>query len=159
MEGEQEYEEVDRRDGAGCCGRIRRNLGAVEDKDPLEGLKCFMMPTKAVKADKFVDYKEGKVYFCCPGCVKKFGTEKDKFESKANHQLVATKQYKQEACPMSGGKLDDSTAIEVGGVKVAFCCNNCKDKAEKMEGDKQVDALFGKEAFEKAKFTKVKTDK
>jgi hypothetical protein len=133
---------------------------ALDDakKNPLEGVKCLLMPEKAVKEDKAVDYKEGKVYFCCPGCVKKFSEGKDKFEAKANHQLVLTKQYKQEACPMSGGALNESTAIEVGGVKVAFCCNNCKGKAEKMEGDKQVEELFGKNAFEKGKFTKVKAE-
>lgn len=128
---------------------------AVEDKNPLEGMKCFLMPAKDVKEDKNVDYKEGKVYFCCPGCVKKFTENKDKFEGKANHQLVATKQYKQEVCPMSGGKLNEETAIEIGGVKVAFCCNNCKGKAEKAKGDEQIDLVFGKDAFEKGKFTKV----
>lgn len=129
-----------------------------KDKDPLKDLKCFLMPAKTVKADKFVDYKEAKVYFCCPGCVKKFGENKDKFEAKANHQLVATKQYQQEACPFSGGKIDEETAIEVGGVKVSFCCKNCKGKAEKMEGEKQVEELFGKAAFEKGKFTLVKKE-
>ncbi len=132
---------------------------AIEDKNPLEGVKCFLMPAKAIKEDKAVDYKDGKVYFCCPNCVKKFTEEKDKLAHKANHQLVLTKQYKQEACPFSGGKLDESTAIEVGGVKVAFCCNNCKGTAEKLEGDKQVEKVFGKEAFEKGKFTKVKAEK
>jgi YHS domain-containing protein len=132
---------------------------AFEDKNPLEGVMCMMMPNKAIKADKAVDYKEGNVYFCCPGCVKKFGENTEKFAAKANHQLVATKQYKQEACPFSGGKLNADTAIEVGKVKVAFCCNNCKGKAEKMEGDAQVEAVFGKDAFEKGKFTKVVAEK
>ena len=132
---------------------------AVEDKDPLEGVKCFLMPAKGINPEKSVDYKDGKVYFCCPDCVKKFGADKEKYTSKANHQLVLTKQYKQEACPFSGGKLDDATAIEVAGVKVAFCCNSCKGTAEKLEGDKKIDKVFGKESFEKAKFTKVKTEK
>ena len=133
---------------------------ALDDakKNPLDGVKCLMMPDKAVKEDKAVDYKEGKVYFCCPGCVKKFSENKDKYEAKANQQLVRTGQYKQEVCVFSGEKIDEKQSIEVGGTKVSFCCGNCKGKAEKMEGDKQVEELFGKNAFEKGKFTKVKTE-
>ncbi|MFO0921502.1 MAG: hypothetical protein U0905_03330 [Pirellulales bacterium] len=132
---------------------------AVTTKDPLADVKCFLMPQKNIKEDKSVDYKDGKVYFCCPNCVKKFSESKDKYEAKANHQLVLTEQYKQEVCPFSGGKLDSSTAIEVGGTKVSFCCNNCKGSAEKMAEEERVEKIFGKEGFEKAKFAKVKKEK
>jgi YHS domain-containing protein len=135
------------------------STSAFDDKNPLEGMKCFMMPTKALNPEKSVKYKEGNVYFCCGNCAKKFEGDPEKYATKANQQLVASKQYKQEACPFSGGKLNAETAIDVGGAKVSFCCNNCKGKAEKMKGDEQLEAVFGKAAFEKGKFVKVEAKK
>jgi hypothetical protein len=129
---------------------------AMANKVSLEGVKCLMMPKKDVKEDKFVEYKDAKVYFCCPGCVKKFSADSKPFAAKANHQLVLTKQYEQKKCPLSGGDINAEQSVTVGDVKVGFCCGNCKGKAEKMEGDAQVEALFGDEAFKKAGYAKVK---
>jgi uncharacterized pyridoxamine 5'-phosphate oxidase family protein len=129
----------------------------------LEGVKCIIAGSKPANAEKSAAWKDGKVFFCCDNCKGKFDSaskeDKDKMAAKANHQLVATKQYEQQACPTSGGKLDASTAIEVGGTKIAFCCNNCKGAAEKLKGDEQVEKLFGEEAFKKAKFELVKEKK
>ncbi len=129
----------------------------------LEGVKCIVAAGKDAKEGKSADYKDGKVYFCCDNCKGKFDSaskeDKEKMAPKANHQLVASKQYEQQACPMTGGKLNASTAIEVGGTKIAFCCNNCKGTAEKMKAEEQVEKLFGEEAFKKAKFEKVKATK
>jgi hypothetical protein len=132
---------------------------AMAAKVSLDGVKCMMMPAKAVKEDKFVEYKDAKVFFCCPGCVKKFSTDSKPFAAKANHQLVLTKQYEQKKCPFSGGDINPEQSVTVGDVKVGFCCGNCKGKAEKMEGDAQVEALFGDEAFKKAEFSLVKESK
>lgn len=130
------------------------------DKPKLEGVKCVVASTKAVDETKSADWKKGKVYFCCGNCAKAFADdkEKEKFAGKANAQLVASKQYKQSACPISGAKLDDSTAIEVSGTKVAFCCNNCKGKAEAAKGDEQINLVFGEKAFEKGKFEPAKEE-
>ncbi len=125
----------------------------------LDKIKCILQPTRAAQESKSASWKEGKVYLCCGNCLKAFDGDKNKHAAKANQQLVSTKQYKQEACPFSGGKLDDSTAIEVGGAKVAFCCNNCKGKAEKMADKEKVDALFSEDAFKKGKFSLVKAEK
>ena len=129
----------------------------------LEGVKCIIAGSKPASAEKSASWKEGKVYFCCDNCKGKFDSaskaDKEKMASKANHQLVATKQYEQKACPTSGGKIDASTAIEVAGTKIAFCCNNCKGAAEKLKGDEQIEKLFGEEAFKKAKFELVKETK
>jgi uncharacterized pyridoxamine 5'-phosphate oxidase family protein len=129
----------------------------------LEGVKCIIAGGKPANAEKHAAWKDGKVYFCCDNCKGKFESaskeDKEKMAAKANHQLVATKQYEQKACPTSGGKLDSSTAIEVGGTKIAFCCKNCKGDAEKLKGDEQVSKLFGEEAFKKAKFELVKETK
>lgn len=123
----------------------------------LKGVKCLMNPKAGAKAEQSVKYKEGKVFFCCGNCAKKFDGDKEKFATAANSQLVATKQYQQVKCPLTGGKLNKDTAIKVGAVKVAFCCNNCKGKAEKA-GDDQAELVFGDKAFKKG-FEVVKAKK
>ena len=81
-----------------------------------------------------------------------------KFATKANAQLVSTKQYKQKGCPISGGKLNADTAIKVAGVKVAFCCNNCKGKvAGEKDEAKQLELVFAEKAFAKG-FKKAKKE-
>ena len=114
----------------------------------LEGIKC-PVSGKAVKAASSVDYKGGKVYFCCDNCPDAFKKDMSKFATKANVQLFATGQAKEVKCPITGKDLNPATAIEVGGAKVAFCCNNCKGKVSKAEGDEQLNLVFGEEAFKK----------
>lgn len=141
---------------------IAAGLAVAADKVALEGAKCVMNPKANAKEDKAAEWKEGKVYFCCGNCQAKFKALDDEGKAKvaprANHQLVATKQYEQGACPFSGGKLNASTAIEVNGAKIAFCCNNCKGKAEQLSDDEKLTKLFGEEAFKKGKFAPVKSD-
>jgi YHS domain-containing protein len=124
-------------------------LYAEDKKDPLAAAKC-PVANKPVKADKTVDYKGGKVYFCCGNCPKAFDAAKH--GTKANLQLVATGQAKQEKCVFTGGKLNPDTKITVSGAEVAFCCNNCKGKAEKASGDEQITLIFSDAAFAKGGF-------
>ena len=124
----------------------------------LEGVKCIVAGSRAAKADKVAEYKEGKVYFCCGNCLGKFKKDAKPFAAKANKQLVSTSQFEQKACPFSGGDLNAETAIKVAGTKVAFCCNNCKGKAEKAEGDKQIELVFNDKAFKKGFAKKKKSD-
>jgi YHS domain-containing protein len=121
---------------------------AVIAEDPnLEGVKCVVAGSKDAKATNSVDYKGGKVFFCCQNCPKAFQKDTAKFAASANHQLVATGQAKQEKCPFSGGPINQDTAIEVKGVKVAFCCEKCQGKAK--ESTDQVDLIFNDKAFDK----------
>ncbi len=113
----------------------------------LEGVKCVVAGRPA-KAETGVAYKGGKVYFCCMNCPKAFAADTAKFASKANHQLVATGQAKQVACPFTGRPINPDTAIKVAGAEVAFCCNNCKAKAENLEGAAQAEAIFNDKAFD-----------
>lgn len=128
----------------------------------LEGVKCIMAPKDAKEANA-AEWKEGKVYFCCGGCKGKFEKmtkeEKEKIAAKSNAQLVSTKQYEQKACPLSGGDTSKESSLEVNGVTVAFCCNNCKGKVEKMKADEQLEAVYGEKAFKTANFTKVEAKK
>ncbi len=81
-----------------------------------------------------------KVYFCCAKCPKAFNQDRKKYAAKANHQLLQTGQIVQVACPFTGRDLNPDTAIDIKGAKVAFCCNNCKKKAE--SADDPASAVF-----------------
>ena len=132
-------------------------MTAWADEAKLEGVKCVVAP-RAAAADKSAEYKEGKVYFCCGNCAAKFAEAPEKFTVNANQQLVATGQYKQKTCPLSGGPLNPETEIKVGDAKVAFCCNNCKGKVAEAEPKQQLELVFSDKAFEKAGFAKVKKE-
>ena len=116
----------------------------------LEGVKCVVAGSKAASEKNAVDYKGGKVYFCCQNCPKAFAADTAKFAAAANAQLVATGQAKQEKCPLSGGALDTATKISVAGADVCFCCEKCQAKAK--DAKDQVEFLFNDKAFEKAGF-------
>lgn len=115
----------------------------------LKGVKC-VVASKDAKADKSAEYKEGQVFFCCDGCKGKFAKDPEKFATKANKQLVATKQYQQKACPLSGGDINPEKTVKIDGIEVAFCCGNCQGKVEAAEGEEQVTLVFTEEAFKKA---------
>ena len=120
----------------------------AEEKVKLDGIKCPLSGKAAT--ENSVDYKGGKVYFCCENCPKAFDAKKH--GTKANAQLVATGQAKQAKCPLSGGKLNPDTAITVAGAKVCFCCEKCQGKVEAAKGDEQIALVFSDAAFEKAGF-------
>lgn len=120
------------------------------DEVKLEGIKCIMNPKAAAKAETGVDYKGGKVFFCCMNCPKKFDETKNAVA--ANHQLVATKQAKQEKCPLTGRALNAEQKVTVNGAEVTFCCPNCKGKVAKATGEDQLKLCFSNEAFDKAGF-------
>lgn len=121
----------------------------------LKDIKCVMNPKGAATAENAVEYKGGKVFFCCENCPEAFKTKvKDTplVAAKANAQLVATKQARQAACPFSGEATKDGTEVKVNMASIQFCCENCQGKAKKLEGDEQILALFSDEAFKKAGF-------
>lgn len=136
-----------------ACAMIGSGAFVVAENIDLEGVKCVVAPRDA-KADKSAEYKEGLVFFCCNNCKGKFEKEPKKFTASANKQLVATDQYEQKACPISGRELNPETALKVAGTEVTFCCMNCRGKVADAEEKEQVVLVFGEKAFEKAKFEK-----
>ena len=129
-------------------------VGAEEGKkkqDPLKDAKC-PLSGKAVNPEKFVAYKDAKVFFCCANCPKAFAKDPAKHAVKANHQLVMTKQAKQQKCPLSGGKLNTETKTKVVGVNVCFCCEKCQGKVAglKDKEKEQLELVFNDKAFKKA---------
>ena len=129
------------------------------DKDPVEGLKCFIMKKRKVKGKKVVDYKGAKLYLCCSTCVKRMAKTPKKYEAKANHQLVYTGQFVQKACPVSGKAVHNDAVLKIGGVEVKFASVAHKDKVAALKGDALINAVFGKAAFKKGKFALVKKKK
>ena len=104
---------------------------------------------KPVDPDATVEYKGGEVSFCCMNCPKAFAANMEKFATKANLQLVLTKQAKLVKCPIAGRKLNPATKIEVAGAAVCFCCNNCKGKVANADEKEQLELVFSDKAFEK----------
>jgi hypothetical protein len=130
------------------------------DEIKLEGIKCIMNPDHPAQAAQAVDHKGGKIFFCCENCPPAFAIKvktDQKVIARANHQLVATGQAKQENCPFTGDLVQAGTSIKVQGAEIAFCCEDCKAKGDSLKDDAQLTALFGDEAFQLAKFTVKKT--
>ncbi len=118
------------------------NLGQV---------KCVVMPNSNAVLDKSVDYRQGKVYFCCGECAGKFAAAPATYSALANQQLVVTGQYVQTGCPISGGDVDDEQSSVVGGVAVKFCCEKCKAKVDGAATEQgKIELVFGDRRFEKA---------
>jgi YHS domain-containing protein len=142
-----------------ACGLVVTFLlaGGVNGQD-LKGVKCILDGEVQVDANANVDYREGKVYFCCEHCADEFKSKMSDSNSdlltKANHQLVVTGQYVQTACPLTGKPVAADMTADVGGVKVAFCCGSCQGAVQSqadLAGKAQ--KVFANAAFEKG-FTK-----
>jgi YHS domain-containing protein len=77
--------------------------------------------------------KDGPVYFCCKKCIAEYEKDPAKYagkteaQRKALHGLPAI----QVACPISGKPVDQKTAIEEKGHKIAFCCQRCPAEFKK----------------------------
>ena len=100
--------------------------------------------------EQFTAYKEKEVYFCCDKCKAKFEAEPAKFEVKANHQLVQTKQFRQKKCPISGEDFVKEQSAKVANVNVRFCCEKCKGAVQSAEADAKLAMIFAETTFKKA---------
>ncbi len=103
---------------------------AEEKEEAKFECKCVVSGAPA-KEDKFVEQDGKKVYFCCENCPKAYAKAPEKFVAKVHHQWAKTAQIVQVACPFSGEAVDAEKTLDVDGVTVAFCCDDCKAKAEK----------------------------
>jgi len=112
-------------------------------------LKCPVCGRGAGK-EVIAEHNGGKVYFCCDKCAKAFVAKSSEFAAKANLQLVQSGQFKLVKCPLEGYTLNPVTAMEVGAVKVLFCCKGCKNEVRvaKTE-DERINLVFNDKAFKK----------
>ena len=126
----------------------------TESKKEKEGKKKFTAKCPVSGADaseeQSASYKDKQVYFCCEKCKAAFEAEPTKYEVKANHQLVQTKQFKQKKCPISGGDFVKEQSARVSNVNVRFCCEKCKGAVQDAEADAKMEMIFSAKAFKKA---------
>jgi len=132
-------------------------------KKEITTTKCPIAGKEIKIADaKVVEYKKAKVYVCCDKCKAKMEEDKKAFATKANHQLVQTKQFRQTKCPLTGGKIDKEQKTKVAKTTmVRFCCEKCKGKVDAAKGDAQLELVFNEKSFDKsfALVKKKKTEK
>jgi transcription elongation factor Elf1 len=124
-------------------------MGTAFAADIPADLKC-MVCGKPASSDFSVDWNGGKVYLACPNCKASFAGDKKSYAPMANIQLIATRQAKQFACPLTGKKASAAITVTIKGVKVRFCCNNCKGKVANLKEKEQLKLVFSNEAFKKA---------
>ncbi len=127
-----------------------------EKEEPKFAAKCPVSGADA-KKEQSAKYKEKDVYFCCEKCKAAFEADSAKYSTKANHQLVQTRQFRQTQCPLSGGKVNKEESAKIDGVKVTFCCEKCKGAIEGSTEEEQLTKVFADEVFAKS-FTAKKAD-
>lgn len=118
-------------------------------KDEKAKMTCPVSGSTAKEAEK-VKYRDKEIYFCCDKCKAAYEAEPAKYSTNANFQLVQTGQFKQTQCPLSGGKAKSDQVVEVAGVKVTFCCKNCKGAVESASKDDQMKKVFADDVFVKS---------
>ena len=124
-----------------------------EEKEKGEGEKASVespvikcpVSGRPVQLALSAEYKESKVYFCCPDCMDKFKEDSKPFAEAADAQLKALSagaKVNQFACPMCSKphKTAVKRSVKKGllNVKLAevyFCCDDCAAAFEK-EDDK-----------------------
>jgi YHS domain-containing protein len=128
-----------------------------DEENKLKGIKCLFCKMDVSK-EASIEYKGAKLYFGCAGCPGAFDKDNAKHVSKANAQLVATKQARQKGCPFSGKPCKSEFTITVAKAEVAFCCSSCMKATEKLGGDAQLEKVFNDKAF-KVGFQVIKKEK
>ncbi len=125
-----------------------KGFEAAASKTDLDNVMCMMMPEEKVSAESFVEYRGGKVWFCCDDCKDAFAKEPGKFAVMANMQLVQTGQFVQKDCPLTGRAIPEGMTTKVGALDVGVCCNGCKGKVEKAADDKaRIEMIFADKGF------------
>src|SRR5579859_2590177 len=124
----------------------------------LPELKCPVSGHAASK-QHVAEHNGGKVCFCCDKCAKAFAARRNESAAKANLQLVQSGQFKLVKCPLEGYTLNPIAAMEVGGVKVLFCCKGCKNEVRLAKSeDERINLVFNDKAFKKG-FEKIAAEK
>ena len=120
------------------------------DKNKKKHEATCVVSGEAIDETEYSNYKKGKVYFCCGGCKADFDEASVTFAVAANYQLVATGQYMQTNCPVSGRGLNPEKVVKVANSNITFCCGNCQGKTNKAE-DKMA-FIFADVSFDKGFF-------
>lgn len=109
-----------RADPAKYADKVAAQRKALEGREKVQ-VRC---PVSGESVDPTVSVESmgHKVYFCCPGCVKKFQKDPAKY-----HKALLNSFAYQTKCPISGKAIDPSAfATSHSGQTVYFCCPKCK---------------------------------
>lgn len=117
-------------------------LVAAEKKAEKEFAATCPVSGKPAIESSYVEENGKKIYFCCQNCPKGYAKAPEKFANKARMQMLETEQIVQVACPISGHPVDPEAVVEVGGMKVAMCCEKCVAKYEKASEEEKLAMLF-----------------
>ncbi|MGI9518611.1 MAG: hypothetical protein ACR2NP_16260 [Pirellulaceae bacterium] len=113
----------------------------------LAGITCMMMDEE-VSAEYFVEFNEGKIYFCCDSCVEMFNEDPESYTTAANWQLFQTGQYAQTSCPFSGRAVGEDMMVDIGDKQVGFCNAGCQAKVQNAADDSaRIAMVFGADTF------------
>ena len=98
-------------------------------------------PVKGGEIDKevYTDFKGQRIYYCCPGCDKKFLENPDKYLSAMKDEGVSPAKL-QSVCPVTGDELDGDIFANTKEGKIYVCCKKCKKKVE-ASPDKYIQKL------------------
>jgi len=111
-----------------------------------DGLKC-PVSGKVIKTpgDITMMVLGRKVDLCCPGCDDKVKADTAKYMPAIKQQLFAKGELRQMTCPLTGKPVNADFSVMHEGMKIGFCCKNCKAKFEKNAGAKKkaLEALPG----------------
>lgn len=99
--------------------------------DEIKQTNCPIMGGK-INPDVFVDYKDMRIFFCCPGCDGEFMKDPEKHIAKMKADGVEImKLPPQSVCPVSGEELQNKdTFADVNGKRIYTCCANCIAKVK-----------------------------
>ena len=146
------YANDEKKDAAGEPATVETKESKPKKAEKSEAEFKATCPVSGSDAKKEMasKYRDKDAYFCCEKCKAAFDAEPAKYATKANFQLVQTKQFRQTSCPVSASKVNKEQTIKVDGVKVGFCCEKCKGSLETASKDDQLAKIFGDAVFTKS---------
>lgn len=119
----------------------------------LKRARCVVQPDKPVSTQHSLVYRKGRLFFSSAASVETYRKDPKGFQSRANFQLVVTKQYLQHACPLSGETPDeDGAMIRIGGIDIEVLCADCAKEISNDPLEEQIEMLFDADGFRMGKF-------
>lgn len=101
-----------------------------------------------VSMEASIDYRGGTLYFCSTECIDKFRADRTAYEAKANTQLVATGQYEQTKCPLTGDAFVPRIKTKVCGIDICFSSTDSLKMVKRATADERTELVFG-DGFDK----------
>jgi len=105
---------------------------AQAGEDPTQPLKLPDCPVMGEPIDFTISSstKQGPVFFCCTGCIKKYGKNAEKYAEKVAkmREVLADFPKIQVNCPVDGKPANKKFSTKHQGTDVHFCSSDCKDK-------------------------------